>query len=156
MAKGRPDWTSSINITGQDLAEVIERPKYGGAQYASYGGEIVEDSDDIIFSISGTGMIYGGIIYHSGAFDPDKVGNQPAIDEATMAYLSIEQLNIRQIEDKNMWFLFEQYYSEENDKYIQGIVRDITFETDYSIKIWNHAGSGAGDIVQASLMYALI
>ena len=156
MAKGRPDWTSSINITGQDLSEVISRPKYGEAEFADYAGIIAEDDDDILFSVTGTGMIYGGSLYHLFTGDTDYVFIIPEIDGIVMTYASLAGLMDWQTEDKNLHILFDQYYSEENDKYINGITRGITFESSFLIGVFNAAGSGASDDILAELWYALI
>lgn len=154
--KGRPDWTNSVNITGQDLAEVISRPKYGSVQIAAYLDDIAEDVVETVVSIAGTGMIYGGFIVHEGAFNPIAIAIAPYIDNITLTYLSMDWIHDYQIEDKNMWFFFNQYYSEANDKYIQGISGGITFETSYAIRIWNEAGSGASDTITLYIYYALI
>ena len=156
MTHGRPDFTSSINITGQDLAEVIERPKYGESEFASYSGIIAEDDDAILFSVTGTGMVYGGQIYHLGAFDTSYAYIVPEIDGVVMTAASLAGLLDWQTEDKNMYICFDQYYSEENGKYINGITRGITFETSFLIGVLNVAGSGASDDIEAELWYALI
>jgi len=156
MAHGRPDWNTAINITGQDIAQVIERPMYGASEFASYSDTIAEDGFDTLFSITGTGMIYGGTLYHLGAFATNYIYIAPEIDGVVMTWATIAGLQDWQTEDKSMFVCFDQYYSEENDKYINGISHGITFESSFLIGIINIAGSGAADAIDAELWYALI
>ena len=156
MSHGRPDFTSSINITGQDLLEVIERPKYGAAENAAYSASIAENDSATLFSVAGTGMIYGGSIYHSGAFDTDYVFLRAVIDGEDMPIFSIKIFNTWMIDEELMSILTEKYYSEENDKYIHRIARGITFETSFAIRLFNDLGSGAADYVVGELYFALI
>ena len=152
----RPDWTSPINIAEQGIAQVIERPKYGAAQFADYSDTIAEGSYDALFSISGTGMIYGGVIKQLGSFGTFFIVIDIYIDGVELDYWDLLDLSTWQIEDKNMAPVWEQYYSEENDKYIQGITRGITFEESFKVYVHNCTGSGASDAVEAQLFYALI
>lgn len=156
MTHGRPDWNTAINIVGQDISQVVERPKYGESEFADYSGIIAEDSDDILFSVTGTGMVYGGSLYHLFTGATDYVFVVPEIDGVVMTYASLAGLMDWQTEDKIMHIVYDQYYSEENDKYINGITRGITFETSFLMGVLNVAGSGAADDVAAELWYALI
>lgn len=156
MARGRPDWNTAVNIVGQDLAQVIERPMYGASEFASYSDTIAEDGYDTLFSITGKGMIYGGTIYHLGAFNTNYIYIAPEIDGVVMTWASVHGLLDWQIEDESMYVCYDKYYSVENAKYINGISRGITFETSFLIGIINIAGSGAADAINAELWYALI
>ncbi len=156
MAHGRPDWTTAINIIGQDVAQVIDRSMYGASEFASYADIIAEDGYDDLFSISGKGMIYGGTIYHLGAFNTNYIYIAPEIDGVVQTWTSVAGLLDWQVEDKSMFVCYDQYYSEENDKYINGISHGITFESSFLIGVINIGGSGAADDIAAELWYALI
>ena len=156
MAKGRPDWTSSINITGQDIAEVIERPKYGAAQDAYSDTSIGEGMTVDIALIAGTGMVYGGVMKHEGSFDPDYIELSIVIDGTSFTIFSLEDINTWMMEDKKMAPFYEKYYSEEYDKYVLGMMPGITFETSWGMSVENKYGSGATDSMKFELIYALI
>jgi len=156
MAHGRPDWNTAINITGQDIAQVIERPMYGAANFAVYSDVIIEDNIETLFSITGTGMIYGGAIAILGAFDTGYIYIATYIDGVSILATSIYDLNAYQTEDKSTFPLFDQYYSEENDSYIIGITRGITFETSCHVVVYNYIGSGDDATIGGSIWYALI
>ena len=156
MTHGRPDFTSSINITGQDLLEVIERPKYGSAQFAHYDDYIMRGGFDRLFVIAGTGMIYGGVIKHTGPYGPNHIEIDVFIDYSDVEQLTIYTLNDWQVEAKNMLPVWEQYYNTTQRKYIQGISSGITFEESFELQVANHYSSGATDTIEAHLIYALI
>lgn len=63
MAKGAPDYFNVVDIALQDLARVVNRPTYGGAKVSIFQGTATANADTLLFSISGTGMLYGGCIY---------------------------------------------------------------------------------------------
>uniref|UniRef100_A0A6M3IF71 Uncharacterized protein n=1 Tax=viral metagenome TaxID=1070528 RepID=A0A6M3IF71_9ZZZZ len=54
-----------LNIKAQDLAEVMNRPKYGGALRAYGATSCAGGSWTTLFTLSGKGMVYGGWIVDS-------------------------------------------------------------------------------------------
>lgn len=77
MAHGAPDWHKlsdvdilaqtvgdiHINIAGQDISEIINRPTYGAAFKATSTKSQNPSTGQNYISITGTGIIYGGYIY---------------------------------------------------------------------------------------------
>ena len=150
------DRDRNTNIVGQDLAQVIQRPKYGAAQVATYYDVITEDDADALIDISGTGMVYGGYISLDFTGNPNYTLFSVAIDGVFSNWESLYSLNALQIVDPGMWILYEKYYSEENDKYILALTPGVTFETGFAIVFYNLLLSGASATVHSELWYALI
>lgn len=59
---GFPDWLIPVNISRQELAEITNRPKYGGAQRAFFSDDIANGVTKQLVNLAGTGQTYGGSI----------------------------------------------------------------------------------------------
>ncbi|KKK64704.1 hypothetical protein LCGC14_2981540, partial [marine sediment metagenome] len=59
---GFPDWLVPVNISRQELAEITNRPKYGGAQSASLIKVVMNGTTDTLVLLSALGKTYGGHI----------------------------------------------------------------------------------------------
>lgn len=59
MPSDTQDWVSGINVEVQDLAQLIVRPKYGGAQFSEVSGAVGANTKTYALAISGKGVIYG-------------------------------------------------------------------------------------------------
>lgn len=78
-----------MDIAGQTLSQINSRSKYGAAQSARYSDYILANQDNIIFDISGKGIVYSVMTTIMGDIDgrPDQV-NQ-LIDGSDLALMSI-------------------------------------------------------------------
>ena len=150
------DRDRNTNIVGQDLAQVIQRPKYGHGMDVEYSDIIAEgDSDDII-SIAGTGVVYGGTVLLNSVGDTDYFYLTPELDGAAFGFSSPSGLNYWQVISPAEYIMYEKYYSEHWGKYIIGLTGGVTFETSYVLQLANLSGSGASVTVDTVLWYALI
>lgn len=150
------DRDRNTNIVGQDLAQVIERPKYGAANLSHYNGTIQEDTDDEIMSVAGAGMLYGGVVTLGYSGNPNYIWFMPEIDGTTWSSYSVGGLNTDWIVDPGMWVLYEKYYGGDVNKYVLSLSPGITFETGFIIHVLNISGSGTPVNCWAELWYALI
>ena len=156
MTHGRPDFTTSINITGQELAEVISRPKYGAAEDA-YGNWILhEEQAETLISIAGTGMIYGGYIWVKDLSYGTRCALNVEIDGHAFQGHTPAGLNLHMIDSERSYHFYEKYYSEENETYSIGIMSGITFEESWMLDAENLLGSGSDILVVSTIIYALI
>lgn len=160
MASGLPDFTSPIDVAQQSLQEVTIRSKYGTPSVLSFdalsGLPIPPGSTHDIFSSSGQGALYGGIVYLK--FNP--VG--PASSGVTV---------IIEIDGEDMESLQVQYMSGWNSAQIGGLPSVLrydsgtgivvlslplshTFETSFKLKVQCPVGETV--YVLAQVVLALI
>ena len=62
MASGFKDWDVPVNINAQALGQIINRPKYGESLIASFADSITNIGSVTLLTVSGRGMIYGGLL----------------------------------------------------------------------------------------------
>lgn len=143
-----------MNVKAQDLAEVINRPKYGGALFSSAGIAIPGDSDRIPVHVVGKGVTYGGylIVNH----DSTKKHNSAAVklDGTLGPSLSYEGMVKNGITQIHSAAFYITAYDETDYHYVICLTPFITFETEFEIHYWN---TGAGIIALSwNIMYAII
>jgi len=157
MAKGAPDWwsRSDIDIEVQTLAELIQRPKYGGAQFGTGYMEVSPLSYYCILTVTGTGMIYGGWAWcgDSSASQKDSFFNL-YIDEVNMYTSDFKRFNKFNLTDPLVCILPILLFDDVNYEYVVGFSRGITFEEKFRI-CFKEAGN-VGCKVRVFLWYAII
>lgn len=156
MGVDQPDfWQSSVvNIITQDLAEIINRPKYGGAITGSYYASVTASSVNTLISVSAKGMIYGGFILSEGS---DVQGND-------YPYIEIdgERLSYHTFDEMKKWGYLKPHavvpfllcFDETNYYYSVGFCYGYTFETGF--KVYYEETHGRTPTVTADLYYATI
>jgi hypothetical protein len=154
MSHGLPDWYRGVDIAYQALSEMIVRPKYGGCQIAS-GNTVVTASDETdLVTVSGKGMIYGGMIYLDAAATQKNSVPRLHIDGAAIFGLSFLTQNDWGFDTQYLRPAFLQLYDNAAFKYATSFGYGITFET--SVKLSFIESHGATPTVFYFLHYAVI
>lgn len=141
MAKGAPDYYSTVNIRLQELARLLVRPVYGSCKTERYDGWIVANGTHEIFDIEGSGKIYGVSLGFSGL-----------AGDLTNYYLDFYVEGVRQIYEPLDYFVnfpsqverglypTVQVWNDVDYYYVLVIPGDITFDTSFSIKLVRTGG----------------
>lgn len=124
----------TLNLKAQDLAEVINRPRYGDANIAA--GVNVSCGvgvDKQLVSVSGQGMIYGGQLFIDAAWEGgDTV--EVEIDGASMQHKSIDDYWGDDFTDPRLGYLHIKRYDTITPRLVMGIPYGMTFETGIKIR----------------------
>jgi len=152
-----PDfWQSSVvNIITQDLPEIINRPKYGNAQWAFYNDTIPVDLGVNLCVIAGKGITYAGVVVCDGA-----TGSHA--DDCISFDFDHEGLYSPSFFNLNRWAVTKQpgvlgcLGAFDDTNYIYSIILPygITFETVLRITYYNMSATPAP--VKLYFIYALI
>jgi len=154
MPTGFPDWQVPINISAQELEEIINRPKYGSAQIAAGSKQLTPFGTATLVSIAGTGMIYGGYIYCSGASSQRNDIPFIEIDGVALSIVDLTNLQKRGTDEKYTDLLYLKKFDDIIFDYTVSLVYGITFETSVTLK-WGEL-AGATPTAFGRLYYALI
>lgn len=154
MASGLPDYFSGVDIAYQALAQVTNRPKYGGAFLTGSVMTVTPSDDTDLIVVSGKGMIYGGLVWLDYTYSQanDEVIIQ--IDQYNLNDLSFLRLNNYNIQRDRTFPVTLNTYDPTNYIYSVGISFGITFETE--VKVIYKETYGRDPTVFYRLVYALI
>ena len=149
-----PDYVSPINILTQALAELIERPKYGGALLSQ--GYVDFDTIQVktLTTISGKGMTYGGRIWSREANITKADDPWVLLDGTTLEYLSLENMTDFAMTDPHTDIIRIKRYDEAAPAFVVGLAYGYTFETSLQFK-WRHSTPDAVRIYY-NIVYALL
>lgn len=142
MSSGLPDYLGGI------------RPRYGGAEDSSGFKVVTANDQTILTTISGKGMIYGGVLRVGPA------SNQK--NSAIWVYVDDEKLSVDSFGSLNLWGMTKEHcypvylimYDDVNLAYAVGISHGITFET--SLQLMYSEVYGSTPIVTYRVIYALV
>lgn len=170
MASGAPDWHKisdvdiqaqsigdvNINVAGQSISEIINRPTYGEGEEAIATEIVSAGTTESIITISGTGVLYGGWVTISDTNNHFNDKPKIYIDGNYFAGVSFNSLfNNGFI--KNSKYLFNLTRKEFDSPHYRAVAcigSGVTFETSLQLQYQN---SEATDIdVGAILTYATI
>lgn len=148
-----------LNVKAQDLAEIINRPKYGAAH--GEGADVTVDPGETytLYNISGKGIVYGGAVWTPNPPVPTGV-NQ--VDSSVTVLADGEGLNAARFTYLNTLGLFLPTsmvtyltaYDTTSHIYAVAITPGITFET--SLKVQYIENNLENPSVGATLLYALV
>ena len=142
------------NLKVQDLSEIINRPKYGGALLSQ--GYVDFDTIQVktLATISGKGMTYGGRIWCRTANVTKLDDPWVLLDGTTIEYLPLEDMDAFAMNDPTTDIIRLKRYDPEAPAFVVGIVSGYTFETSLQFK-WRH--STPDDVrVYYNIVYALV
>jgi len=143
----------TLNLKAQDLAEIINRPKYGAANGAVWSGDVFSPNTQDLFSITGKGIIYGGFI-HIDATDTQEVSNVVlTIDGTEITSIEIGQLGSYFLITPSSYIFYLLVYDTTNFEYTIGYAPGITFESSLSAQYSCQSGIATLD---ARILYALV
>ena len=168
MAHGSPDWHKlsdvdilaqsvgdiHINVAAQDIAQIINRPTYGGANVSTYDSNPPTSTTTELISITGQGVIYGGYIWiHDGTsrYNDSFILHVDGVDIFNITSYYLRTLNFSKYENTPLRMCV---YNEYMKYYLATIQNDITFESNFKIKYAN-AGGGASTVT-AQAYYATL
>lgn len=142
-----------MNVKAQDLAEVINRPKYGSAQRVNGYVTCPMGFETPLFTVSGKGIIYGGLVY---TFDEDaRITNEVSlyVDGNWVSWLSYNlALNYAGITHYGQP-LYASLVDTTNNRYACGLSSGITFENSFRI---NYRTSAGDVVVYYQVQFALV
>ncbi len=142
MSKGTPDYYRTVR-------------EIRGAAKALEGGETaVANSEKDLGSVSGKGVIYGGVIYAVEAASQKNSQARLYIDDVMITQSSFQTLKEKNLTIEHSYPLYLRQFDEVNYQYSVGVSGNITFET--SFKITYREEHGATPSVGFEVIYALL
>ncbi len=143
-----------IDVNAQSLAEIINRPKYGGTQIGTYSNAAIGSGSITMIEVSAKGLLYGGWCFVDGT-DTRK-------DDTINMYLDgnlINTVSFATLLDRNQIKLLSDFcyilkYDETDFEYCVGLPQGITFETHFRLD-YTHGG-GANVALSSDIYYATI
>ena len=154
MASGLPDYYRGVDIAYQALAQVTNRPKYGGAQSADGYLAVAASQENTLFTISGKGMTYGGYVKVEYASSQKDSGFLIYLDGGLFGTAGFEALNKFGLTLENSHPLYLRKYDDVNFIYCMALSRGITFESSFSLAYLEQHGTTP--TVWYHVIYALI
>jgi hypothetical protein len=154
LSTGFKDWDVPVNISSQTLSEVVNRPTYGTAISSigtfSFSGE----SSNLLLTVLGTGMLYGGFIYAYSSFD--HMNDQPTIlfENQLMGLFSFYEMLSYSLVNPYSYPLYLTYFDITNNIYSCSFSYGYTFEEQLKLMYYVIDDSQVNGIY--SLNYALI
>mgnify|MGYP001139474021 CR=1 FL=1 len=133
MGHGLPDFYRGVDIAYQALSELINRPKYGAAQKSFASVWVTPGVITNLISVSGKGIIYGGVLYLSPSTNQEGSSPRLTVDGIFLAGLSFYTLNRYgwNIPQSYVWYLTK--YDNVNFVFSVGIGYPITFESSFVV-----------------------
>lgn len=131
--KGDTDGNLTLNIKAQDLAEVVNRPKYGAAADTYDAGSASNGLTKDAAIISGKGVIYGGYLYITTDTPEADFIIYPTIDGEGFNHVSIEDFWDHQIVTPYNWIMYLTQYDLINDYFSFAFSPGTTFETSFKV-----------------------
>jgi len=154
MAHGLPDFYRGVDIAYQALSELINRPKYGGCKRSTGTMIVTANANNTLFSLSGKGMIYGGLVQTSYSASQKDALIVFYIDGALILNEKLAHLNTNVIDKPRSYPLVLNKYDDTNFIYAVTFSYGITFET--SILLIYQENDGGTPAVGYKIFYALI
>jgi len=133
MAHGLPDYYRGVDIAYQALAQLMVRPTYGAAKNISGHKVVTASAETELCSVTGRGMIYGGVLYL--IYTSSQKDGRPLlyIDGQELGQLRFEYLYRWKMLHTNTlgWYLL--YYNDVRYEYGAGLSPNFTFETSFKV-----------------------
>lgn len=154
MSHGLPDYYRGVDIAYQALAEMIVRPKYGGALSEVGNVAVTASAETVLVSISGKGMIYGGGVMCNPV--NSQMNSQPklVIDGETVFQQSYNMLAQYGIDTPRSFPVSLTKFEDATRWYCACISYGLTFET--GVKVSYVETHGNTPTVGYVLCYALV
>lgn len=154
MASGKNDYYRGVDVSYQALAQMIVRPKYGGALLAWGSETLTANIQNTLCGINGKGMIYGGVVWLDYTLTQAQSEVWLGIDGYTLTNLSFLRLKDYSIQQPRSWPVTLLKYDGTEFIYSVGISYGITFETQLVLAYYEK--NGFTPTVHYRLVYALI
>jgi len=144
----------TLNLKAQDLAEIINRPKYGACQQSSLNKTMPATEYYTLVDISGKGVIYGGFIYQTSGLLMSDCNIEFTIDSETFGTEMFGMLFARGITIPFLDLVYIRDYDETNAYLCIGFTPNVTFETRFKVRISSTAPPN--QVIAGKLYYALV
>lgn len=154
MVSGLPDYYRGVDVAYQALAQMIVRPKYGGALLAWGSRTVTASVQNTLVGIGGKGMIYGGAVWLDYTLTQGSSQVWLGIDTFTVSNLSFTRLIQYGIDKPRSWPVSLLKLDSVNHVYSVGISYGITFETQVVLAYYEQ--NGFTPTVHYRLVYALL
>lgn len=154
MATGLPDYYRGIDVTYQTLSELMNRPKYGAAQSISAGFVVTPSAETEITTVSGQGMIYGGML---GVIATDQIWVDVPIlkiDGVEISIANFYTINDFRMYPEKSYPFYMLRFDDVLYRYAVGISSGMTFETGFDVLY--EEGAGRTLSVSLRVIYALV
>lgn len=154
MASGMLDYYRGVDVKYQALAQMIVRPKYGGALLAWGSKYCTANVQNTLCGIAGKGMVYGGAIWMDYTLTQADSQVWLGVDGYTLTNLSWARLKEFGILQPRSWPLSLLKYDSKNFIYCAGVSYGLTFESQVVLAYYEQ--NGFNPTVHYRLVYALI
>jgi len=154
MAHGLPDFYRGVDIAYQALAQLINRPMYGGVSSAVGGQTVLANTDTELASVYGKGMLYGGYLFLDHTSTQKDSRANLIIDDESVSNLKFSDMNKYSLSLPLSSIIHLLKFDDTNFIYSVGISYGITFET--SVKIIYTEAHNSTPIVYTKMIYGLI
>lgn len=154
MTAGLPDFYRGIDVAFQSLGQIINRPKYGGANIVAGGGVVTASDETELLSVSAKGMIYGGDIGMNVLASQSNGVPVLEVDGVKIAQRNFVSMINARIKVPNSAGIYLLRYNDINFKYHCGISAGITFETGF--RILYQENDGETPSVTSRVIYAVV
>lgn len=154
MASGLPDYYRGVDIAYQALAQMIVRPKYGGAIRTAGSVTVTAMWETLLCAVSGKGMIYGGWIRVAYTSTQKNSGLLMKIDGEYASTMSFAGANKYGTKHPRTHPMTLQKFDDTGFVYAVGISYGVTFET--GVELFYQDEHGTTPPVGYSLIYTLI
>jgi len=144
----------TLNVKAQDLAEIINRPKYGAAQRATADVYVTASAETVLISVSGKGIIYGGRVTLISATEPNLDDARLYVDGQRIADSHYSVMILNNLARLGCEVLSLTCYDTDSGRYTLGIAPGITFESSFSLSFWEYYGETP--YVFGAVIYALV
>lgn len=143
-----------IDVVSQTLGELINRPKYGGGLVASWTANVAASTNQTLFTVNGTGMLYGGFV-NSVAASTHKVDEVYVyVDGNLLFYSSFQNLLNMGLCSPVVLPVYLKTFNDVAFVYTVGFMYGVTFESSIQVKYYNKTGSST--YVTGKMIYATI
>ncbi len=154
MASGLPDYYRGVDVAYQALAQMIVRPKYGGAISSIGELTVTASSANTVVAVAGKGMIYGGFVYldYTSTQKNSKVWLE--VDGQQLNDERFLDLQLYSLLDPRVCVLSLLKYDDVDFVYAAGFSYGVTFES--TLKLIYSELHGTTPNLFFNLTYALI
>lgn len=136
MSSGLQDFWRSINVAKQSLAELTNRPKFGGGILSSGQKTVTDGVLNSLVQINGKGMVYGGSIWLDYTSTQSNSEVYLGIDGVNIQGLSFVRLKDYGVIHPGSAVITLNTFDSDKYVYSAGISYGLTFETRLDLKYY--------------------
>ncbi len=134
MASGLPDFFRSVDVAKQSLAELTNRPKFGGGILSAGQMTVTVGVLNNLVQIIGKGMVYGGSIWLDYTSTQSNSEVWLGIDGVNIEGLSFVRLKDYSVVRPGSAVITLNKFDSDNYVYSVGISYGLTFESRLDLK----------------------